>query len=1150
MTEIEGPNGEIFEFPDGTSDDVIKQAMARQFPAGANSAQPQAQSVAAAASSAPVPAPSAPQRPSEAVQAQMAKLRAEGFNARTPGELEAAARSLVSQENVPAPNVSRGGAFAAGIADAGLALPGVKTATAGLANLVFGGGVSADDVGDAAVSAKKAAREEHPLSTLGGDIVGFAGGVGGALYKGAAKVGGPLLNRTLARVGGAGSGSRAARYGGRLGALAVGGAAETTAFNATTGARNIAADEGRSATLADRASETNRSVRDPLSYAALPGLSLLYRGGRKALTGTATPRHISEAIGTSGRTAIGQAVGAGSLNGSEVQSVELVQRLLKNAGISDDRIAQGLDNISAVGQGERADLATLIDREFSQEAPGVAEGLRSVILRAGIRGSDDTREVLKGRIDDLRSTQADDFRQQAANELGEQPRFEAGQEISGQLDEIGKLYDSALAGAPRQGQQADAALQAAQSALSDVPSAQASVSLQALRQNVTPEEYVQRNPFEALHHIQKDIKSADLGPVRQRLQTIIEQGVPDYAAARQEWARVAGARDALGHFKRGRSLGDAEQYQRGFGDTLVSSTGNQGGATRTALGEAQIADQYRRIAAGDDQTLAAANLSIRDALTDPLRGTKSSGVDEVSGVGTDTALARFGALQSEGVVDALPNILGEKGGRLANRLRGIIRERQYLADIDPRVGSNTVNKAEAVTNGDRAISRGLGRVSDDGFNVANVSQLPKILQRFTRPRQGQQDRLAELLTRRADGTPSATPSRGRRGLFGGRPAAAADEAVPQQSSSTATPQIQDDFRALLDSQPHPDQAKRAGDFQSLVDDAVAPKIPHDPPTQNSIAGAGATPVVGAGVGAVVAPDADGDGTVSAHERAGGALGGALTASGVRAGARGLFGRGGARGQAPVEPLAASPAGGRPPKGASRRLESARKEGYEGASIDEAEEWRIAAAKGLDMSTDARMARAREMGFNTDNLLYHGTDANITEFSPARSSRFDSDGIFLSSNSEISESYARSKANASGKSEIIYPVFVRGDIADKKTDLSINERHSDHLLPGVIRRLKSQGKTAYRHALGEDYFVFDPSNIRSIHAAFDPDRSGSTNILAGFGGVSSPLSGAGVGAGIGSAAPAENNQERLRNAAIGAGVGLFGGRGRRRSTLPK
>ena len=61
------------------------------------------------------------------------------------------------------------------------------------------------------------------------------------------------------------------------------------------------------------------------------------------------------------------------------------------------------------------------------------------------------------------------------------------------------------------------------------------------------------------------------------------------------------------------------------------------------------------------------------------------------------------------------------------------------------------------------------------------------------------------------------------------------------------------------------------------------------------------------------------------------------------------------------------------------LEQAQIQGYEGQDTGEAASWVRAKAKGLPMETEARMARAREMGFDTDEVFYHGT-GDLTNFS--------------------------------------------------------------------------------------------------------------------------------------------------------------------------
>ena len=65
------------------------------------------------------------------------------------------------------------------------------------------------------------------------------------------------------------------------------------------------------------------------------------------------------------------------------------------------------------------------------------------------------------------------------------------------------------------------------------------------------------------------------------------------------------------------------------------------------------------------------------------------------------------------------------------------------------------------------------------------------------------------------------------------------------------------------------------------------------------------------------------------------------------------------------------------------LEQAKAEGYEGESEQEASEWVSAMRKyGKEgMTQDARMKRAKEMGFDVDKVMYHGSNANISRFDP-------------------------------------------------------------------------------------------------------------------------------------------------------------------------
>ena len=81
-----------------------------------------------------------------------------------------------------------------------------------------------------------------------------------------------------------------------------------------------------------------------------------------------------------------------------------------------------------------------------------------------------------------------------------------------------------------------------------------------------------------------------------------------------------------------------------------------------------------------------------------------------------------------------------------------------------------------------------------------------------------------------------------------------------------------------------------------------------------------------------------------------------------------------------------------------------------------------AVKDLDMSTTARMQRAKDMGYDTDNVYYHGSHADIEEFRlPSRETgqtKTAGSGIFTSSDPNVAGTYGKGPGAPS-----IYPVYL-------------------------------------------------------------------------------------------------------------------------------
>lgn len=212
----------------------------------------------------------------------------------------------------------------------------------------------------------------------------------------------------------------------------------------------------------------------------------------------------------------------------------------------------------------------------------------------------------------------------------------------------------------------------------------------------------------------------------------------------------------------------------------------------------------------------------------------------------------------------------------------------------------------------------------------------------------------------------------------------------------------------------------------------------------------------------------------------------------------------------------------------------------------------AARKLLDMSREARMARAREQGFDTDRVWYHGTEMEeIDEFIPTaggvNTSTFDEGvgvqrhAVFFSDDPRFSRAYGTNVGEFLVRDEgFDYPELTRDvqlDFASSidpfgERDLWLQARYAVEpwaLFDGELGRRfqewsRGQGVKGYRfteettNAAGdfieaETAAVFNPADIRSVNAAFDPAHRNSSNLLAGVGGAT-------VGAGL-LAAPQES-----------------------------
>lgn len=209
---------------------------------------------------------------------------------------------------------------------------------------------------------------------------------------------------------------------------------------------------------------------------------------------------------------------------------------------------------------------------------------------------------------------------------------------------------------------------------------------------------------------------------------------------------------------------------------------------------------------------------------------------------------------------------------------------------------------------------------------------------------------------------------------------------------------------------------------------------------------------------------------------------------------------------------------------------------------------------LDMSTEARMQRAAEEGFDVDMPVYHGTRSDVQEFSVQdqvrnRKSNAPPGVFFFSSSPEIAGSYSAASRSKAGAANII-PAYLRmknplvidakgnpwsqieltndfmsridprryppaqnklpdGSGMDRMLMFSTNDlaeiaRKSGNYDGMVIKNVYDPG-TLRTKEVSDTYAVFDPSSIRSVNAAFDPAKRGSSNLMAGAAGGAIGLS---------------------------------------------
>lgn len=162
--------------------------------------------------------------------------------------------------------------------------------------------------------------------------------------------------------------------------------------------------------------------------------------------------------------------------------------------------------------------------------------------------------------------------------------------------------------------------------------------------------------------------------------------------------------------------------------------------------------------------------------------------------------------------------------------------------------------------------------------------------------------------------------------------------------------------------------------------------------------------------------------------------------------------------------------------------------------------RFAPLRPLPMDEPSRLARAREMGFDTDRTWYHGTsEPGLTELQPGRRDP----GIWMTTDMMNASNYAR------GRDASLH--YLRANpgksfVVESASDLEFVPAHNG--VPLGIDNNVDIVNHAFRNGYDSVHFpdgnfsesgntlvVRRGNQVRDVDAAFDPAKSDSTNLLA-------------------------------------------------------
>ena len=153
---------------------------------------------------------------------------------------------------------------------------------------------------------------------------------------------------------------------------------------------------------------------------------------------------------------------------------------------------------------------------------------------------------------------------------------------------------------------------------------------------------------------------------------------------------------------------------------------------------------------------------------------------------------------------------------------------------------------------------------------------------------------------------------------------------------------------------------------------------------------------------------------------------------------------------------------------------------------------------LPMDTASRMQRAEAMGFDPTEVQYHGTEADITSFIPSASGKM-GPGVYTTPSQSTANTFSGYPSPYAEGGNVM-PLLTRGNYIDNADAFAmrpeISGKEGQRILNETLQEAGYAGRQAGgRGLLTGERVTFDPRNVRSLFAAFDPEYKGS-NILGG------------------------------------------------------